>query len=179
MRNFWLLILLIVALLFAVFVWPTRWRYDHVSLGEGTRLPVRVDRLTGITWVLSVAGQERGWIRVLDPRNPYARPPVPTEERMNSTDGIQGRGWIDEMLGEAYSWKASLYNATDWTLTEITVSLKFKGLTRLYRIECYIKPQSSGDCSTTVDEGVKLIWKKTRKNPEWGIVSARGYRSQE
>ena len=45
---------LIVAVLlggFALFVWPTRWRYDHMTLDVDT-YPVRIDRLTGHADVL-------------------------------------------------------------------------------------------------------------------------------
>jgi hypothetical protein len=31
---------------FALFVWPTRWRYDHMTVGQDT-YPVRIDRLSG------------------------------------------------------------------------------------------------------------------------------------
>jgi hypothetical protein len=42
MRLVWLL--LVAA--FAVYVWPTRWRYDHMTV-EGDIVPVRVDRFSG------------------------------------------------------------------------------------------------------------------------------------
>lgn len=40
--------LIVVVLLgsFALFVWPTRWRYDHMTIDADT-YPVRIDRLTG------------------------------------------------------------------------------------------------------------------------------------
>ena len=31
---------------FALFVWPTRWRYDHMTVDNDT-YPVRIDRITG------------------------------------------------------------------------------------------------------------------------------------
>jgi len=36
---------------FALFVWPTRWRYDHMTV-DGDTYPVRIDRLTGHADVL-------------------------------------------------------------------------------------------------------------------------------
>src|SRR5262249_25433490 len=39
-----MILLLIVA--YAVYIWPTRFRYDHVSY-DGNTYPVRIDRLTG------------------------------------------------------------------------------------------------------------------------------------
>ena len=35
---------LLVALV--LFVWPTRWRYDHMTVGQDT-YPVRIDRFSG------------------------------------------------------------------------------------------------------------------------------------
>ena len=36
---------------FASFVWPTRWRYDHLTV-NGDTYPVRIDRVTGSAWIL-------------------------------------------------------------------------------------------------------------------------------
>jgi hypothetical protein len=46
-------VLLVTALLaaFAAFVWPTRWRYDHMTVGNDT-YPVRIHRVTGHADVL-------------------------------------------------------------------------------------------------------------------------------
>ena len=37
-------LLLLAALV--LFVWPTRWRYDHITVSQDT-YPVRIDRLSG------------------------------------------------------------------------------------------------------------------------------------
>ena len=41
-------VLFVMALLatLAAFVWPTRWRYDHMTVGDDT-YPVRIDRISG------------------------------------------------------------------------------------------------------------------------------------
>jgi len=64
-------ILLGVALIaaFATFVWPTRWRYDHMTVDNDT-YPVRIDRITGDSDVL-LPGD--GW--------------TPTEEALQDSDG--------------------------------------------------------------------------------------------
>jgi hypothetical protein len=36
-----------ILILFAVFIWPTRYMYTHMSLERGVSLLVRVDRFTG------------------------------------------------------------------------------------------------------------------------------------
>lgn len=42
---------LVAVMLFAVFVWPSMWRYDHVE-----QVPIRIHRVTGDTYVWSISG---------------------------------------------------------------------------------------------------------------------------
>jgi hypothetical protein len=56
-RN--LLALLLLAAL-AIYVWPTRYRYDHVSV-DGNTYPVRIDRFTGAGDMLV---PDQGWVPV-------------------------------------------------------------------------------------------------------------------
>ena len=57
------LLWLFVVLLFAAFVWPTRWRYDHMTV-DGDIVPVRMDRFTDEADML-LPGE--GWVPVMDP----------------------------------------------------------------------------------------------------------------
>jgi hypothetical protein len=66
-------VLLVTALFaaLAVFAWPTRWRYDHMTVGEDT-YPVRIDRITGHADIL-LPGE--GWTPAeeatdMDPNRP-------------------------------------------------------------------------------------------------------------
>ena len=54
------LLWLLVALLFAVYVWPTRWRYDHMTM-DGNIVPVRMDRFSGEADMLL---PDEGWVPV-------------------------------------------------------------------------------------------------------------------
>ena len=58
----WLIVLGIVAA-FAAFVWPTRWRYDHMTV-DGDLVPVRIDRFSGDADMLV---PDEGWIPVEEP----------------------------------------------------------------------------------------------------------------
>jgi len=60
----WLIVLaLLVAL--ATFVWPTRFRYDHMTV-DGNVVPVRIDRLSGDADMLL---PDEGWVPVESPRD--------------------------------------------------------------------------------------------------------------
>lgn len=54
------LVLLALALGFALYVWPTRYRYDHLN-SEGSTYPVRIDRITGDADMLV---PDQGWVPV-------------------------------------------------------------------------------------------------------------------
>jgi len=56
----WKLLLIALVVLFAVYVWPGRYRYDHVSV-EGSTYPVRIDRLNGDADMLV---PDEGWVPV-------------------------------------------------------------------------------------------------------------------
>lgn len=53
---FWLLLVAV----FAVYVWPTRWRYDHLTM-DGNIVPVRMDRFSGDSEMLV---PDEGWVPV-------------------------------------------------------------------------------------------------------------------
>jgi hypothetical protein len=56
------LVVLALAYAFVVFVWPTRYRYDHV-LTDDEDYPVRIDRLTGDAEMLT---PDDGWVPMGD-----------------------------------------------------------------------------------------------------------------
>lgn len=59
----------VVLVFLGIFVWPTRYRYDHIKQGSMT-LPIRIDRFTGRAEALYLEG---GWSDLT---------PVPPERNM-------------------------------------------------------------------------------------------------
>ena len=62
----------------SVFIWPTRWRYDHLGL-----TPIRTDRVTGIMQFCNLHGWQYqlpplGEEITLQPPPPAAPEPTPT-----------------------------------------------------------------------------------------------------
>jgi hypothetical protein len=57
------LLLLALVAAFASFVWPTRWRYDHMTV-DGDLVPVRIDRFSGEADMLV---PDSGWLPVEAP----------------------------------------------------------------------------------------------------------------
>ncbi len=56
----WKLLLIAIVVGFVLYVWPGRYRYDHVSV-EGSTYPVRIDRLNGNADMLV---PDEGWVPV-------------------------------------------------------------------------------------------------------------------
>ena len=54
------LVWLLVVIAFAVYVWPTRWRYDHMTV-DGNLVIVRIDRFDGNSDMLV---PDEGWLPV-------------------------------------------------------------------------------------------------------------------
>ena len=56
-------VFLVLVFLFALYVWPTRFHYDHMTV-DGDIVPVRMDRLTGRADMLL---PDHGWVPVEAP----------------------------------------------------------------------------------------------------------------
>jgi hypothetical protein len=59
-ERLWRLALLLIVTIFALWVWPTRFRYDHI-FNDGNTYPVRIDRFSGDSDMLV---PDEGWVPV-------------------------------------------------------------------------------------------------------------------
>lgn len=49
----------IVVLLFALFVWPSRWKYEQIQIAGPSTVLIRIDRLNGEVWTME---RGLGWV---------------------------------------------------------------------------------------------------------------------
>lgn len=171
----WIVLICSIAVGFVLYVWPTRYRFDHTNIA-GRRLPVRIDRITGNPEILTV----NGWTPLKKPKDTLTpkKASEPKEETFypDYPEDVAGRAGLKATYDNRVIWEASLYNGSEWRLTELLVELSYKGLKREYRMPCSIEPKSSGTCSTEVDTDVVLKWDdNNQKHPDWSIISAKGY----
>jgi hypothetical protein len=87
-RNIYAIFAVIVCLLFVLFVWPTLYRYDKLTLG-GNSLPVRTNRITGTGEIFHPGGY---WQKRSAPEQPQQ--PTMNKPSYNSTpDDIITKAW--------------------------------------------------------------------------------------
>jgi hypothetical protein len=109
-----------VGLPFALLVWPTPYRYDHIDLGRGVSYPVRQSRLTGDTEILF----PQGWKSAQKPEPEKVAAPeedIPPAEvaALDVHASLQGAG-----LSTGWGYlRVGIYNGSTLNLTEITVEV--------------------------------------------------------
>lgn len=162
-----------VAAVFAVTVWPTRYRMDHMSIRRIGLQPVRTDRFTGETEALYPSG----WEPLQSVDKPHNAAPAAREMNLPSDQlaRITGRGGIKGSPDYA-TFEASMYNGSDWRITELRVSLAVGDVSRHFRLSGTAEPLTSSDFSARVDSGTYITWlEHGSKGPEWDIAGAKGY----
>jgi hypothetical protein len=99
----------IVAVMFSVFVWPTLYRYDHLNVA-GSVIPARINRLSGSTDILNTYG----WQHIKDnTKNEYNILKNNELSKLAQQSANLESGYI----------RAGIYNGTDKIITEITIEI--------------------------------------------------------
>ncbi len=133
---------LAAVVLFGLLVWPTLYRYDHMNLGIGTSLLVRINRINGDTDLLSPSG----WVRKY-------------QERQLTPAELQSLVARFELDGQRLH--VDLYNGTDAAVKGITVEITLEDwdrkttLQRLYQIPCDASPHGSTSLNQDLGPDVK------------------------
>ncbi len=110
-RSFGLSSLVVLVVLF---IWPTRYRYDKMVLGERT-LPVRIDRLSGNAEMLMTDGW-RSMKRAM-PSSPLQDELSSLElSRLTGTARAEASGWIE----------ANLYNGNAFAVRSVVLTVFVK-----------------------------------------------------
>jgi len=204
-KNQVLLIAMMVVLVVFFYVWPGVWRYKYERTTTRTdRLTGQIQewKQTGQEFTVDLTTyrssrphwhQESGcpYCKVTETRQEAEKRiqreeeariqrekenRAPEEQDLEFTSKITGRAGMRETFGGNVEWSASIYNGSDWRLTELTVELNCKGLKREYRVPCHIGPKASGMCSAEVDTDVLIKLRECNKTyPDWNILSAKGY----
>jgi len=172
--------LAVATALFAIFVWPTRYRYAKVGYTLA-----RFDRLTGAQ---SVFDPRKGWVRVqasaAGESTPSEQPDLQLPLDDEALQKITGTAWIgrsDSFEGYPYNvsnsenFHASLYNGSEWEIDEVVFYIKAGNVERRFRCSCTIQALSAGDVSVSVDRALSDAYSKAR-DWTWSIVQARGTR---
>ena len=122
---------------FGVLVWPTAYRYDRVTVGEGWSFPVRINRLTGTPEALLphvFADAEE--YRVSWAAHDEARLPGHLVSKLRDAARSNDANTADE-----------IYNETGWTITkvrwEVTSRRTGAPVTRWYDQRVFIQPNTS------------------------------------
>jgi hypothetical protein len=186
------IIIVVVALasllLIGIFVWPTRYRYDHVNL-QGNVLPVRIDRFTGKTEMLDASGWH-------EPSSPVALPAKQIQELPSDALAkldVQLKTFPSYVANDkSYLINCKVYNGSEWIVQEVIVDItvKDKGgadiFSRRYRMipelspverkstnpkPSEVPPYTLSDLDTNF--GFTL---KEDQNLSYRIVSAKGYK---
>jgi hypothetical protein len=123
----------VVVTLFAIFVWPTAYRYDHFQI-DNNRFPVRTHRWSGMAEILlpreGITGVDRlRWIGPVDQE-------LPTNAVLSLQDDLVN------LRVQNGSLTADLFNPTGWTITKLSWSITSQGVSRAFESEVSIAPHS-------------------------------------
>lgn len=156
----------------AMYIWPTGYRYDHMTLGSSD-LPVRINRFTGKTEVLQGFA---GWVEIQESDRSSASPPAPkVDRRLSSTDLAKIEGTL---ALTNYRWiEAHIYNGTEKRLGDVTVQVTVfnsngtVALSRQYRLSS-TGGEPLRSSKYIAESGISL---ESGQRYEWSIVSAEYY----
>lgn len=166
-KNIIICLFAIVLIVFiAIYVWPTRYRYDHTNIKGLGLQPVRINRFNGETETL----YPNGWRKLHSESENQITKELPDVSVIDGRAGIEGNRFV-----------ANIYNGSRWKLEAIDVEINISNMSRRYRLTNYfaIEPYSSGNLYAYLDSDFLAEYKENSQQPDWNILSAKGYPSPE
>lgn len=137
-RYLWIALVTCGIVAFALFVWPTRYRFDRLKFGTND-WPLRIDRFTGKTEALNGGG----WVALgaKDKLVAASENDLPAAE-LTKLDATCSMNSLD--------LSCEIYNGSDWTLSEIRVQVKVSPL-EVAKVRP-VKPDSGGHIKIRPEE---------------------------
>jgi hypothetical protein len=131
-------IVVLAATLFALFVWPTRFRFEQQKRGRGFVI-VRINRISGEVVVAHPSGETSS---DSIPKRPYSSElPAEKVSRISVTAGLGP-------VGASSIIYLTIYNGTDALLTDIGIEVtSTTGGTRAYAVSAWVEPLSGSSSS--------------------------------
>jgi len=102
------------SILFALLVWPTIYRYDHMDLGQGVSYPVRTNRVTGRAEVL----YQDGWYAPKKSTAPAAEQDLPQEQLVH----LHGKATVTP-TGHLH---LNVYNGSRFIVREVQIEFSLR-----------------------------------------------------
>lgn len=162
--NINVIVVIVAVFLFALFIWPTIYRYDKYISRQNT-YPVRTNRITGNSaifrgdkWVSQDKNEDK--IKVVR---------IPSEEIQKVTGNAE--------IGSSY-FEGDIYNGTNWIITVLTIRIIAHDNTgsviwdRKFEETTYILPFSTQDILFKIGECKYNTF-------DWNIEEIKGYQKKE
>lgn len=150
-------VVLLLALL-ALFVWPTRFRYETLKLGDNS-FRIRVDRLSDKTWRLTRSGWVPQWTEVVK------------GQVLPSIAGINGRCRLQDQ-----ALYCDIGNDTEYTLYTVTVELTGEPNNLLASCKAELKGWVEPHTMGTMGVKPSCAYELKPDKWSWNIVAATGKR---
>jgi hypothetical protein len=154
----WVSVGVLVLLVLGVTVWPTIYRYDHMTDGK-TTVPVRIHRLTGEAEFFN--GQ---WRRA-------PRPPSDVPSQVLAQ--VTGRAGFDRDR-----FRGTLYNGSDWHIEEVTIRITAKnswgGVEWVRDFRAFLSSGLSIGLSARSTSTFSIEIGEVAQSVDWQVVGAKG-----
>ncbi|MGB8496352.1 MAG: hypothetical protein WCE53_18290 [Candidatus Acidiferrum sp.] len=162
MKNLVAGMALVVLVLLAVFVWPTRYRYESLKSGERT-ITMRTDRFSDKTWMLLPGG----WIQQSKPTSK----PMPEFLFTKLSRSTCGMNYMDDL-------SCDISNETDMAISSVMIEISWKDEKGKEPCLVEMKGSVSPHTMATLSEKPPCAKDMKQNTYNWRFVSVQAYQPQ-